>query len=68
MIYKTLKYLNSYVFWDIIPCSPFKLENLLLAPCWFRAWVILFSKRRLILNVLNGVMPQKIEIFITIFA
>jgi hypothetical protein len=67
----------SSVIWNTTPYSQLKLNRhfcLLPASCWFLAWLILGPrrwrrhvppKRRLTFNGLQGVISQKILLFIT---
>jgi hypothetical protein len=62
--------IKSIIFWDMTPCSPLLatcllagLLNLFLRPLRWRRYVP--PKRRLKLNELHGVIPQKTILFIT---
>jgi hypothetical protein len=72
---------KSTIFWDITPCSPVKVNRrgllatcLLAGSCWndfLRPWRwrrYVPPKRRLQLNRLHGVTPQKMILFISAFA
>jgi hypothetical protein len=63
--------IKSSVFWDITPCNPLKIYQLLPVSCWFLAWLIwpwkwrqqVPPKHRLTFNRLHSNISQKIELF-----
>jgi hypothetical protein len=68
--------LKSSIFWDITPCSPFSINRRFGGTCrlqgachlLFRSWTwrrYVPPKRRLTLNGLQGVISQKMVLFVT---